>query len=60
MRNKGNSFLDLQRITIAEIVDHHWFQMDYEPAEEIGQEEDINVDDVHEAFTSLKVMAKQI
>ncbi|XP_027173346.1 CBL-interacting serine/threonine-protein kinase 21 isoform X1 [Coffea eugenioides] len=42
------------RITIAEIVDHHWFQMDYEPAEEIGQEEDINVDDVHEAFTSLK------
>ncbi|KAL3532867.1 hypothetical protein ACH5RR_006388 [Cinchona calisaya] len=42
------------RITMAEIIEHQWFQAEYEAAEEIEHEENINVDDVHEAFNLFK------
>ena len=33
-----------------------WFQTNYEPPVRIEFDEDINLDDVHEAFHSVKVM----
>lgn len=41
---------------MAEIIENQWFQTEYEPAEELEQEEMINVDDVHEAFNLFKVI----
>ncbi|XP_058207756.1 CBL-interacting serine/threonine-protein kinase 21-like isoform X2 [Rhododendron vialii] len=42
------------RITTAEIIEDQWFQTNYEPAVRTECEEDINVDDVHAAFSSVK------
>ncbi|GFS36089.1 CBL-interacting protein kinase 21 [Actinidia rufa] len=43
-----------KRITIPEIIDDEWFQTNYEPAVRIECDEDINFDDVHAAFNSVK------
>ncbi|XP_057500154.1 CBL-interacting serine/threonine-protein kinase 21-like isoform X1 [Actinidia eriantha] len=43
-----------KRITIPEIIDDEWFQINYEPAVRIECDEDINFDDVHAAFNSVK------
>ncbi|KAF7146995.1 hypothetical protein RHSIM_Rhsim03G0262800 [Rhododendron simsii] len=42
------------RITTAEIIEDQWFQTNYEPAVRTECEEDINFDDVHAAFSSVK------
>ncbi|CAI9098573.1 OLC1v1035243C1 [Oldenlandia corymbosa var. corymbosa] len=42
------------RATMAEIIDNKWFQMGYEPTEEVELVESITVDDVHEAFSLIK------
>ncbi|KAA8522777.1 hypothetical protein F0562_009200 [Nyssa sinensis] len=42
------------RITITDIIEDQWFQIDYEPAVRIECDENINLDDVHEAFNSIK------
>ncbi|GMP36337.1 hypothetical protein CsSME_00008495 [Camellia sinensis var. sinensis] len=46
------------RITIPEIIEDQWFQSNYEPAVGIECDENINLDDVHAAFDSIKVMMK--
>ncbi|KAL7224605.1 hypothetical protein ACSBR1_025969 [Camellia fascicularis] len=42
------------RITIPEIIEDQWFQTNYEPAVGIECDENINLDDVHAAFDSIK------
>uniref|UniRef100_A0A5B7A263 non-specific serine/threonine protein kinase n=1 Tax=Davidia involucrata TaxID=16924 RepID=A0A5B7A263_DAVIN len=42
------------RITIPEITEDQWFQTNYEPAALIECDENINLDDIHEAFNSTK------
>ncbi|CAL5375137.1 unnamed protein product [Camellia sinensis] len=42
------------RITIPEIIEDQWFQSNYEPAVGIECDENINLDDVHAAFDSIK------
>ncbi|KAL6984994.1 CBL-interacting serine/threonine-protein kinase 21 [Sarracenia purpurea var. burkii] len=42
------------RITTPEIIEDKWFQTDYEPAVRIECHEDVNLDDVHAAFNSVK------
>ncbi|KAI8565794.1 hypothetical protein RHMOL_Rhmol03G0289400 [Rhododendron molle] len=42
------------RITTAEIIEDQWFQTNYDPAVRTECEEDINFDDVHAAFSSVK------
>ncbi|KAA8535489.1 hypothetical protein F0562_030492 [Nyssa sinensis] len=42
------------RITIPEIIEDQWFQTNYKPAVRIDFDENINLDDVHEAFNSAK------
>lgn len=44
----------LTRITLPEIIEDPWFQTDYEPAVQIEFDENINLDDVHVAFGSIK------
>ncbi|GFZ06473.1 CBL-interacting protein kinase 21 [Actinidia rufa] len=46
------------RITIPEIIEDQWFQTNYEPAVHIECNENINLDDVHAAFSSIMVMTK--
>ncbi|PSS04288.1 CBL-interacting serine/threonine-protein kinase [Actinidia chinensis var. chinensis] len=41
------------RITIPEIIEDQWFQTNYEPAVHIECNENINLDDVHAAFSSI-------
>ncbi|KAI8565795.1 hypothetical protein RHMOL_Rhmol03G0289400 [Rhododendron molle] len=43
-----------KRITTAEIIEDQWFQTNYDPAVRTECEEDINFDDVHAAFSSVK------
>ncbi|XP_028112661.1 CBL-interacting serine/threonine-protein kinase 21 isoform X2 [Camellia sinensis] len=43
-----------KRITIPEIIEDQWFQSNYEPAVGIECDENINLDDVHAAFDSIK------
>ncbi|KAL7193738.1 hypothetical protein ACSBR2_025373 [Camellia fascicularis] len=43
-----------KRITIPEIIEDQWFQTNYEPAVGIECDENINLDDVHAAFDSIK------
>lgn len=40
----------LQRITVAEILENEWFQIDYEPSTGTGHENFINLDDVDATF----------
>uniref|UniRef100_A0A5B6ZXP8 non-specific serine/threonine protein kinase n=1 Tax=Davidia involucrata TaxID=16924 RepID=A0A5B6ZXP8_DAVIN len=47
------------RITIPEMIEDQWFQTNYEPAVRIESDENINLDDVHEAFNSIKENEKQ-
>ncbi|THG01519.1 hypothetical protein TEA_027118 [Camellia sinensis var. sinensis] len=47
------------RITIPEIIEDQWFQSNYEPAVGIECDENINLDDVHAAFDSIKDNEKQ-
>ncbi|KAF5956626.1 hypothetical protein HYC85_003851 [Camellia sinensis] len=47
------------RITIPEIIEDQWFQSNYEPAVGIECDENINLDDVHAAFDSIKDDEKQ-
>lgn len=44
----------LTRITLPEIIENPWFQTDYEPVVQIEFDENINLDDVHVAFGSIK------
>ncbi|XP_058067904.1 CBL-interacting serine/threonine-protein kinase 21-like isoform X2 [Magnolia sinica] len=41
-----------RRITISEILEDEWFQMDYQPSIGIDHDETINLDDVNTAFDS--------
>nr|QCH00481.1 CBL-interacting protein kinase 14 [Vitis amurensis] len=43
-----------RRISIAEIVEDEWFQIDYEPASGIEFDDKINLDDVHAAFNLIE------
>lgn len=45
----------MQRITLPEIIEDPWFQTNYEPAVRIEFDDNINLDDVHVAFGSIKV-----
>lgn len=54
------SFFFLQRITIADIVENEWFQINYEPASGIEFDEKINLDDVNAAFNSTEVITNDI
>ncbi|XP_059636247.1 CBL-interacting serine/threonine-protein kinase 21 isoform X2 [Cornus florida] len=42
------------RITIPEIIEDRWFQTNYEPAVRIESDENIDLDDVHVSFNSIK------
>lgn len=50
----------MQRISIAEIVEDEWFQIDYEPASGIEFDDKINLDDVHAAFNLIEVITNDI
>ena len=50
----------MQRITIPEIIEDQWFQTNYEPVVRIECDENINLDDVHAAFSSIKVITKAV
>ncbi|KAM7477041.1 hypothetical protein LguiB_024284 [Lonicera macranthoides] len=56
-----NNLINLyrKRITIPEIFEDLWFQINYEPAVRIESDESINLDDVHAAFSSIKDNEKQ-
>ncbi|KAJ9689562.1 hypothetical protein PVL29_014978 [Vitis rotundifolia] len=43
-----------RRISIAEIVEDEWFQIDYKPASGIEFDDKINLDDVHAAFNLIE------
>lgn len=45
----------MQRITIPEIIEDEWFQVDYKPACGYDPEEKIHLDDVTAAFDSIEV-----
>ena len=53
-------FFSLQRISIADIIEHEWFQIDYEPASGIEFDEKINLDDVNAAFNTIEVITNNI
>lgn len=42
-------------MTVAEILEDQWFQIDYEPSIGIGHDEWINFDDVNAAFDNIGV-----
>ncbi|XP_077238279.1 CBL-interacting protein kinase 21 [Tasmannia lanceolata] len=46
--------LSIRRITVAEILEDKWFQIDYKPSPCINNEESINLDDVNAAFDNMK------
>ena len=60
MKSKAISCFVMQRLTIPEIIEDQWFQTNYEPAVHIECNENINLDDVHAAFSSIKVMTKAV
>ncbi len=43
-----------RRISIADIIEHEWFQINYEPASGIEFDEKINLDDVNAAFNTIE------
>lgn len=45
-------------MTLCEIIEDEWFQMEYEPAKRIDFNEVINLDDVHAAFDGIEVILK--
>ncbi|KAJ9689561.1 hypothetical protein PVL29_014978 [Vitis rotundifolia] len=49
-----------RRISIAEIVEDEWFQIDYKPASGIEFDDKINLDDVHAAFNLIEVITNDI
>lgn len=44
----------ITRMTLCEIIEDEWFQMEYEPAKRIDFNEVINLDDVHAAFDGIE------
>lgn len=44
----------LQRMTIAEILEHEWFREDYKPPR-FEQDDDVNLDDVDAVFSNNQV-----
>lgn len=52
-------FYAKQRITVAEIIEDPWFQIDYEPTCSIEHEDKLIAEDVHAAFSLYKVRVCQ-
>ena len=48
-----------QRITVAEIIEDQWFQIDYKPAVGIEFEEKGNIDDAQAGLDSVQVTVSQ-
>lgn len=48
-------FSNLQRISIAELLEDEWFKQGYKPPSFDEDDEDINIDDVDAAFSNSKV-----
>lgn len=51
-------YVPIQRMTLCEIIEDEWFQMEYEPAKRIDFDQVINLDDVHAAFDGIEVILK--
>lgn len=52
----NNFFHFVQRITIPEIIENDWFQIDYVPACGSECDQNIQLDDVNAAFDSVEVI----